>query len=94
MKKLLISICLSLLLLNGCAFFTHKEKPANIVTDKVIQLDPKVLEPCMPLVLLRPDITDFSEVLANAAINAKVYADCSSKQDTSITLLKKFSNKG
>ena len=79
--------------LSGCALFKTKAEPA-IVTPEQVEVDPRALQPCKPLVQLDTTKEDlFIALLDNTAANTAVYLDCVKKQNNSIELLKKFSNK-
>lgn len=87
MNKLLIIILSSILI--GCA---HTPPGPTIAIDKVVHIDPRALQACEPLVGLN-SITSFEDILNTSIQNMEIYADCKGKQDNSIILLKKFSNK-
>lgn len=98
MKKALFSIVLCLPLLTGCAFldfFKKRDEPV-IPQQRVVHIDPKLLEPCKPLIKLEkvdPKAVDFgNQVLTNLAANAQIYSECAKKQDGSIVLIKEFAN--
>lgn len=56
--------------------------------EKVVHIDPRILEPCGDLLLLEnPD--DELEITIK---NFEIFADCKRKQNNSIILLKQFSN--
>lgn len=83
MKYLLI-----LLVLAGC---TWPVKPDATITERTVHVDARALQPCAQLLPL-PENATFDELLATAFSNMELYADCKGKQDTSIKLLKQFSN--
>ena len=92
MKALII--ILSTLVLAGCLHIPVK--PDVTITPKVVPLDPQVLKPCLPLNTLPPmsNPEEYEIVLmTNIISNIEIYRDCASKQDVSIQLLRKFSNK-
>lgn len=60
--------------------------------EKVVHIDARALEPCEPLVKL-PDNASFEELISITVSNFELYSVCVIKQDNSIILLKKFSNK-
>ena len=91
MKKAVICIVLSLSLLQGCGFL-QKKKPDATISEKVVYLDPKALEPCQPLLRLDLQGDSFEDLLVVSVKNMAIYADCSGKQDNSIKLLREFSN--
>lgn len=98
MKKALLIMLLSISLLQGCALFQRKN-PDAIITEKVVNIDPKALEPCSSLIKLdtiSPD-EDLSsalfKVLEVSTKNIEIASDCARKQDASIAILKKFANK-
>jgi hypothetical protein len=83
---------LILLLLSGCAF--NKPKPPDAVlppTEKVVRIDPRMLELCEPLKNL-PAETNFEEVLSITIDNFEIYNACSVKQSRGVKLLREFSN--
>lgn len=88
MNKLLLIILASILI--GCA--TTQPPGPTIVIDKVVHIDPRALQACEPLVGLN-SVASFEDILATSVQNMEIYADCKGKQDNSIILLKKFSNK-
>lgn len=90
-NRILIALAL-VLFLNGCALFQKKISPI-VPPDKAVNIDPKVLEPCKPLVPLAASATEFTDILMNTAINSKIYAECKGKQDTSIVIIKQLTNK-
>jgi len=83
MKYLLI-----LLVLAGC---TWPVKPDATITERTVHVDARALQPCAPLLPL-PENATFEELLSTAFSNMELYSDCKGKQDTSIKLLKQFSN--
>lgn len=92
MKYLLILILA--LSLQGCEIF--KKKPDAIVPPaiQVVHIDPRALERCAPLVTLdtSQEATEYT-LLDSIFKNIEIYKDCANKQDVSIELLKKFSNR-
>lgn len=96
MKKAYLIIVLCLPMLTGCALFDFFKKPdPPVITDKVVQIDPKLLEPCAPLVtLVIPQGASDKEpfFIDNLGQNASIYAECAKKQDASILIIKKFGN--
>lgn len=91
MRKALLIVVLSLSFLQGCACFAKKDAT---ITEKTVKLDPRVLESCKALIPLPTTFTidPFGDILENVQANADAYADCAAKQETSIKLLKQFSN--
>lgn len=94
MKKAFLISVLLLSMLQGCGLWSSFQKPDAIITEKTVQLDPKVFEPCTGLIPLPPtfSVDPFGDILSNVQANADAYAACAKKQDDSIILLKKFSN--
>ncbi len=92
MKKLILSIVISLSLLNGCSLFAKKISPV-VPPDRVVVLDPKAFELCKPGLTSLLEGASFEQILANKAEDVKIYANCYNKQRGSVELLKKFSNK-
>lgn len=86
-------LLLSSLLLVGCQ--TTKDSSAVINPVEKVKLNPRSLEPCAPLraVKLPENGEDgFLYFLENHTANANMYAECASKQNNSIILLKRFAN--
>ncbi len=86
---LLISIFITL---SGCAgmkdkFCDYKVIPAA----EPIVLDQRILTPCKDLVLPEVPLT-WEGILKNTKDNKLIYEDCSGKQNSSIVVIKKFSN--
>ncbi len=78
------------LLLSGCgtmcdyAMIPPKE-------EQVIEIDPKLFEPCKDLLVADSPITP-EGILINLAANKVIYTDCAIRMAASIVVLKKFSN--
>lgn len=92
MNKLLISILL-FISLSGCA--SIKEYicgPVVVPPEKVIHVDPKLLEPCKPLIEMTSPTPTWEDYLLLTGDNAIAYADCRKKQDSSIIFIKSLSN--
>lgn len=96
MKKAYLIIVLCLPMLTGCALFDFFKKPdPPVITDKVVQIDPKLLEPCAPLARLEiPQDTTNKEVffIDNIGNNATIYAECAKKHEASVVVIKKLGN--
>lgn len=96
MKKAVISIVLAVPLVTGCGVLDFfKKKDAPIITDKRVNVDPKLLEPCKPLVTLSIPLGTKDPapyLLDNLAANVELFDECSKKQDASILVIRKFSN--
>ena len=89
--KFILPIILSIFL-TGCACFKKPDVPA-LPPEKVVNIDPRVLEYCD---LLAEDVkvVIFEDaILAYADLSTK-YGICANKQAASVKLLKQFSNKG
>lgn len=82
--KIILSVILSLFLV-GCA---HNE---TIPPDRVVDIDPKLLQPC-PLLSEEVKITSFNDVISEYAALSTKYGICANKQSDSIKLLKQFGN--
>ena len=85
MKKLLI-ICL-LLGLSGCDYFSKDA----IISEKVIKIDPRVLEQCKDIPVINTGAT-WSDILTNHKDVVEQYYDCRQKQSNSTKLLKEIGN--
>lgn len=94
MNKLLLSI-LVMFSLSGCAAIKDAicDKPPDIVVpeNKTIHVDPKLLEPCRPLIEMTAPTPTWEDYLLLTGDNAIIYADCRKKQDSSIKFLKEVS---
>ena len=85
MRYLLIT-----LLLSGC-FATVPDAVAP-PPEKVVHIDPRVLEPCEPLLKLPDQSTSFEDVISITLANYEIYSNCATKQKNSSILLREFSN--
>lgn len=95
MRKNNLLLLALILCLAACS--TYKIKDPIVPTDIRVVLDPRSLEPCKPLVPLTPRepglAVDHYDILANLTVNVSLYRECANKQNTSIELLKQFSNR-
>lgn len=82
-------IILVLIFLQGCA---TTPKPTAILTDKVVHIDARILEPCADLNTL-PDNASFDDLLRISFSNIEIYSECKRKQNASIEVIKQFSNR-
>jgi hypothetical protein len=80
---------LILLLLTGCA--TVIPDAVLPPPEKVVRIDPRILELCEPLRNL-PETATFDDVLTVTLANFELYVACSTKQSRAVKLLKEFSN--
>ena len=91
MKKLLLIFILTFL--TGCS--TMKDRFCdyeNVAREaKPLQIDPKLLEPCLKAKLPEVPLT-YEGILINTKDNALILVDCSNKLDATITVIKKFAN--
>mgnify|MGYP006392338703 FL=1 len=85
MNKLLIYLSV---LLISCS---TPIKPTAILTDRVVHVDARALEPCNDLVSIS-DTASFEELLTSNLTNFQIYSECKAKQNASIVLLKQFAN--
>lgn len=88
MSKIIVLIMF--ILLSGCSIF--KKDAIVPPPEKVVQIDPRVLELCEPLNGLSEEAT-FEDLLATTVFNFELYNACAQKQRNSVILLKKFANK-
>jgi hypothetical protein len=93
----LLAILVTNLALTGC-WWTNPPLPPVIPDGKVIQVDPRAFEPCLPLkplnIVGQTDTNAALQItLGNVKDNAAVYVDCRNKQDASISTIKKLTNK-
>ncbi len=79
---------LILLLLIGC----QTAKQPIIPTVEQIPLDPRVFEPCRPLIIPMESPLTLELILSNTATNASISEECRNKYNAAIVLLKRFSN--
>ena len=56
-----------------------------------VRLDPRVLQPCKPLVAPPVPLT-FESILENTKDNVLIYNECKAKYDTAIVLLRELTN--
>jgi hypothetical protein len=87
MKLFLVAFSI---LLSSCSLLPTK-KPDAIITEKIVHVDARALEPCKPLIELS-DTPSFDDVISVSVSNAEIYLDCKDRQNVSIKLLKQFSN--
>ena len=85
MKKLIVILSLCFML-SGC-FETFCKNTAGI-TEKVVHIDPRVLEECSEL----PKLTNPDQLLETNLLHMELYRACALKQKNSIKLLKEFAN--
>jgi hypothetical protein len=86
-------ILLIVLLLSGCASWAEQEdEPVIPESKKVVDIDKRVLEPCKDLAIWPLHQASFESLLNIHKENTILYHECKQKQDTSIKLLKEFSN--
>lgn len=92
MSKLLFTLLLAASL-SGCASLREQFCGNPIPTENTtINIDPKLVEPCKPLLTMdnqTPGFEDFQLLTAN---NALVYVDCKKKQEASIIFIKRIAN--
>ncbi len=95
MKKALLIIILCLPFLTGCGLFHFFDKPVPPIVppNQVVQLDPKLYEPCAIALSSLNSNASFEDLLSSKKEDVKIYSECANKQNASIILLKKFSNK-
>lgn len=100
MKKAVATIVLCLPLLTGCGLlgFFKKPDPPVVPPERVVEIDERAFDPCkrsLPALVVGDPASGLqhSDILINAAAVRKTYEECRDKQDASIVLLKKFSNK-
>lgn len=94
MNKFLIALMLAASL-TGCASIKEAicGKPDIILPEnKVIKVDPKLLQPCQSLIEMTAPIPTWEDYLLLTGDNAILYADCRKKQESSITFIKSLSN--
>lgn len=92
MNKIILSLLL-LLNLSGCAYLKEQlcDKPI-VPPEKVIQVDPKLLEPCKPLQEMISTQPTFEDYLLLAGTNATLYAECKKKHENNIVFIKDIAN--
>lgn len=94
MNKFLIAVMLALSL-TGCAAIKESicGKPDIIVPEnKEIHVDPKLLEPCKPLIEMTSPTPTWEDYLLLTGDNAIAYADCRKKQEASVQFIKGVAN--
>ena len=80
-------------MLSGCAFIKDEIcGPPMPNVNTTIKVDPKLLEPCKPLLTMDKEAPGFEDYLMLTGDNALVYADCKKKQEASVLFIKKVSN--
>lgn len=84
-----LAIILSTVLLASCITTKDAIVPPP---EKVVHIDARALEPCEELIKL-PENASFEDLLGVTVTNFEIYNACAIKQNNSIILLKKFSNK-
>ena len=94
MNKLLLALVLAVSM-TGCASIKEAVcgKPDIIVPEnKVIKVDPKLLEPCKALTEMALATPTWDDYLVLTGDNAIAYADCKHKQESSIQFIKEVGN--
>jgi len=92
MKKLVLTLSLLLILLNGCGIFNKKiqEIPSPAITNTRVVVDPKLLEPCQLLPALVA--SSYEQVAEHYLTTIGLYGQCALKQLDSINAIRKLSN--
>jgi hypothetical protein len=93
MKKLVLTLSLLLILLNGCGIFNKKIQeiaPPAAATNARIVVDPKLLEPCQLLPALIA--SSYEQVAEHYLTTIGLYGQCALKQLDSINAIRKLSN--
>jgi len=92
MKKLVLTLSLLLILLNGCGIFNKKiqEIAPPATTNTRVVVDPKLLEPCQPLPALVA--SSYEQVAEHYLTIIGLYGQCALKQLDSINAIRKLSN--
>jgi hypothetical protein len=92
MKKLVLTLSLLLILLNGCGIFNKKisKIPPPATTNTRVVVDPKLLEPCQPLPALVA--SSYEQVAEHYLTTIGLYGQCALKQLDSINAIRKLSN--
>ena len=92
MKKLILTLSLLLILLNGCGIFNKKiqEIPPPATTNTRVVVDPKLLEPCQLLPALVA--SSYEQVAEHYLTTIGLYGQCALKQLDSINAIRKLSN--
>ncbi len=86
------AIVLLVLFLSGCGAVQKLVCTDVAPPTKEVHIDPRYFERCKPLQTIPKENPTFEKILLNTTDNAIIYAECRSKQDDSIKLLKEFSN--
>lgn len=84
---IILVLCISL---SGCAFFGTKNQDPVGITNKV-QIDPKLLQPCKPIVKL-PETSGTEDIGQHYVSVIGMYGECSLQQDKSIEAMKELAN--
>jgi hypothetical protein len=91
MNKIILALLISLSM-TGCAsvkeYLCDKPIPP---AEKRVNVDPKLLEPCAPLITLTATNPKFEDFLLVTGDNAIAYGDCKKKQDDSVKFIKSIS---
>jgi len=92
MKKLVLTLSLLLILLNGCGIFNKKiqEIAPPATTNTRVVVDPKLLEPCQLLPALTA--SSYEQVAEHYLTTIGLYGQCALKQLDSINAIRKLSN--
>ena len=80
-------------IITGCGTLPSsfcKPEPLRPVIQKVVQIDPRVIEPCR--VIQTPVVESFSDVLISTRDIMAANIECKNKMDAAIIVIKKFSN--
>jgi len=90
MNKLILLVCFTML--TGCASIKESicDKPI-LPAEKIIHVDPKLLESCKPLLESTNSSPSFEDYLLLTGDNAIAYSDCKRKQEDSIKFIKEVS---
>lgn len=90
MKRAGFIMLVCTLLFSGCSHF--QQKPDVVITEKTVKVDPRILESCLPLATIDVANPQYYDILNNIEENVKIYADCATKQENSIKVIKEFAN--
>ena len=88
MKTKYLFIVFLSLILTGCGFF-HKNNFDTTAPEKVIYVDPKLLQPCEPL---PAPGTTYEELAVFDIQVIQLYGECKNQQEASILTIKKLAN--